>query len=583
MHVKIRFIFIHVFPFQVSVPSVREKADLSKYRDAGKEVIEVLLTFKGAVVERASVDEAYLDITSMVQERMESSRSRIEEDDIPNTYVVGVEDKDKFGEWLSEAAGDNRTDDLRLAAGAAIVEEMRKAVYEKTQFRCSAGVAHNKTLAKVACGLHKPNKQTVLPHGAVGDFFKTLKVTKLRGLGGKLGRILVDDLNCETVNDLAQVPLSGLRDRFEEKTAQWLHLLSRGEEREPVRERDLPKSIGCSKNFPGTRSLDTAEKVRYWFSQLAEEVCERLEKDREANGRVARGISVHLRTERGSNSKAGPLGSYDADKMTRQAMALVGSLNESAATDPALWRPRATCLSICATKFSEEDGQTKNIQVGWKVLSTSVFSFSVVSKLFQSFFANAASKTAQKEKEGGSDDKEDQEEDGQEQEVSVEELVPDLDSFDPSILELLPAKLRARAAKRVEELRSNRAAGEGTSRDNLVQVEKEDEKENAGETVSKQLPSMEEGAQELVSCEKCGKSVSPFELPEHLDFHMARELQRELSRQEAAASAPLVQQKTLDSAAGGKRKGKEASAVEANKKSKKTTHRDIASFFNKKA
>ncbi len=215
--------------------------------------------------------------------------------------------------------------------------------------------------------------------------------------------------------------------------------------------------------------------------------------------------------------------------------------------------------------------------------------------MFQSFFANAASKTAQKEKEGGSDDKEDQEEDGQEQEVSVEELVPDLDSFDPSILELLPAKLRARAAKRVEELRSNRAAkrveelrsnraaGEGTSRDNLVQVEKEDEKENAGETVSKQLPSIEEGAQELVTCEKCGKSVSPFELPEHLDFHMARELQRELSRQEAAASAPLVQQKTLASATGGKRKGKEASAVEANKKSKKTTHRDIASFFNKKA
>ena len=39
----------------VKVPEVRGKADLTKYRDAGKEVIEVLLQF-GGKVERASID-----------------------------------------------------------------------------------------------------------------------------------------------------------------------------------------------------------------------------------------------------------------------------------------------------------------------------------------------------------------------------------------------------------------------------------------------------------------------------------------------------------------------------------------------
>lgn len=53
----------------VKVPNVREKADLSKYRDAGKEVANVLQRFT-PLLERASVDEAYLDITEEVNKRL---------------------------------------------------------------------------------------------------------------------------------------------------------------------------------------------------------------------------------------------------------------------------------------------------------------------------------------------------------------------------------------------------------------------------------------------------------------------------------------------------------------------------------
>ena len=48
------------------VPELRGKADLTRYRDAGSEVIGVLQTFTN-VCERASVDEAYLDLTDRVQ------------------------------------------------------------------------------------------------------------------------------------------------------------------------------------------------------------------------------------------------------------------------------------------------------------------------------------------------------------------------------------------------------------------------------------------------------------------------------------------------------------------------------------
>lgn len=53
----------------VRVPVIRGKADLSKYRNAGKQVAAVLQTFT-PLMTRASVDEAYLDLTERVQNRL---------------------------------------------------------------------------------------------------------------------------------------------------------------------------------------------------------------------------------------------------------------------------------------------------------------------------------------------------------------------------------------------------------------------------------------------------------------------------------------------------------------------------------
>ena len=70
----------------VHVPSVRGKADLTKYRDAGREVIDVLCQFSDCV-QRASVDEAYIDITQTVNKRMKEF-SEIQPVQLPTTFVV---------------------------------------------------------------------------------------------------------------------------------------------------------------------------------------------------------------------------------------------------------------------------------------------------------------------------------------------------------------------------------------------------------------------------------------------------------------------------------------------------------------
>ena len=490
----------------VPVPQVREKADLSKYRDAGKEVIQVLIKF-GAVVERASVDEAYVDITKLVEEKLDKILE-VTPDLLPNSHVVGHESE--LTPWLGAlGASHDSKDDLRLAVGGSIVEEMRSAVFNQTQFRCSAGIAHNKMLAKLACGIHKPNQQTILPQSEVHKLFTGLKVSKLRGLGGKLGDNIVDAFQVETVADLSKISLGDLKQRFEEKTAQWLHNISRGLEFEIVRERDLPKSIGCSKNFPGIKSLDTKEKVEYWVRQLAEEVCERLEKDREDNGRVARGLTISITQDgKGHSSRAGPLNTYDCAKICRQAMGLIGNMNEAKSSEGDLWRPRLKNVSVSASKFEEDSGTTQSIATFFTA-SAANGSGSCSTPKSDSNDSIKTEEKANPDTAHSSGEK-----------VNAEDLVPNLEGFDASILECLPPKLRDKVNERVKMLRESAKPNVKTSL--------------SPATVQKKSPPLHETnlnpSPEKHPCEKCQKLINPFELPEHLDFHVAQELQSEISR-----------------------------------------------------
>lgn len=44
--------------------------------------------------------------------------------------------------------------------------------------------------------------------------------------------------------------------------------MCRGFDHEPVSARQLPKSVGCSKNFTGKNCLDTREKVGHLMSSI---------------------------------------------------------------------------------------------------------------------------------------------------------------------------------------------------------------------------------------------------------------------------------------------------------------------------
>ncbi|XP_059967034.1 DNA polymerase eta isoform X3 [Mesoplodon densirostris] len=258
-------------------------------------------------------------------------------------------------QWLDSLQTDNTTSpDLQLTVGAVIVEEMRAAIERQTGFQCSAGISHNKVLAKLACGLNKPNGQTLVSHGSVPQLFSQVPISKIRSLGGKLGASVIEILGVEYMGELTQFTESQLQSHFGEKNGSWLYAMCRGIEHDPVKPRQIPKTIGCSKNFPGKTALAAREQVQWWLLQLAQELEERLIKDRNDNDRVATQLVVSIRVQGdkrlSSLRRCCALPRYDAHKMSHDAFAVIRNCNTSGTQTE--WSPPLTMVLLCATKFS---------------------------------------------------------------------------------------------------------------------------------------------------------------------------------------------------------------------------------------
>ncbi len=85
--------------------------------------------------------------------------------------------------------------------GAKVVEKIRSEILKETEFNCSAGIGHNKMLAKLVCSKNKPKQQTIIPEHFVQQLFKDIHIHSVRNLGGKLGNKLIEKFNIQVSID----------------------------------------------------------------------------------------------------------------------------------------------------------------------------------------------------------------------------------------------------------------------------------------------------------------------------------------------------------------------------------------------
>ena len=149
----------------------------------------------------------------------------------------------------------------------------KRRVFEASGLLCSVGLSGDKTTAKYAAKLQKPDGFTVIPPWQAGQALRAVPVTELCGIGKGIGAFLTrHGVHC--CGDMKRLPISVLARRFG-NPGRRIWYMAQGLDPEPVQTRvPAPKSVGHGKVVPpDTRDR---EVVRTYLLHMSEKVAARL-------------------------------------------------------------------------------------------------------------------------------------------------------------------------------------------------------------------------------------------------------------------------------------------------------------------
>lgn len=255
-------------------------------------------------VEKASIDEVFCDLSVQVYNIMLERYPELQESPkqtkpgdarlcLPPTSVLDWgNDKLVQADGLSQEAIQPDWDDIALHIGSLIVRGLRQEIYNHLQYTCSAGLARNKPLAKLAAGHNKPNQQTIVRARSIHEFLSSYSFTKIRGFGGKLGQQITAAFDTTEVSELLKVSQRDLSAKLGPDSARWVYNVIRGTDFSEVVERTALQSMLSAKTFvPRLNNLEQAEK---WLRIFAGDLMGRLhEEDALSGSRRPRVIAFH--------------------------------------------------------------------------------------------------------------------------------------------------------------------------------------------------------------------------------------------------------------------------------------------------
>ena len=170
-----------------------------------------------------------------------------------------------------------------------VARDVKASLKENEDLTVSVGVAPNKSIAKIASDMKKPDGLTVVRPAEVKSFLDPLPVSKISGVGRKTTENL-EARGIQTIGQLSKIPAKQLTDWFG-KGGVWLWGIANGIEESPVEERGLRKSISVEQTFE--RDIQNKQVVLEALESLVKEVHERLL----AEKLVFRTVSIKVRFE----------------------------------------------------------------------------------------------------------------------------------------------------------------------------------------------------------------------------------------------------------------------------------------------
>lgn len=212
------------------------------YADISERILHIFEGYTD-LVERISIDEAFLDVTASTR---------------------------LFGD------------------GMTIARSIKQQVEEQERLTVSIGVAPNKFLAKLASDLEKPDGLTVVRPGSERQFLSPLPVERLWGVGAVTARKL-HALGIWKIGDITASTPGLLERHVGSGAAQHLRKLATGEDDRPVEGGGERKQISRETTF--LADTDDRDLVERTLLALTEEVAARLRH----KGLSARTVTLKLR------------------------------------------------------------------------------------------------------------------------------------------------------------------------------------------------------------------------------------------------------------------------------------------------
>lgn len=192
------------------------------YREVSNQIREIFFQFTD-LVEPLSLDEAYLDVTE---------------------------------------------NHINLPSATLIAREIKRLIKEKTHLTASAGVAHNKFLAKIASDLDKPQGLSVILPEDAEEFLEKLEIGRFYGIGDAT-EAKMKALNIHTGKDLKEWTEIDLVEKFG-KTGRYYYRIVRGDDKRKVKRRRIRKSIGKEHTF--INDVDDLNWIHNFLFELADKV-----------------------------------------------------------------------------------------------------------------------------------------------------------------------------------------------------------------------------------------------------------------------------------------------------------------------
>jgi len=261
-------------PGLVVIPS-----DFTIYREYSHRFLEILRSYTGEV-EQASIDEAYMDATTLCIKAVETEAGKTGSGRFPPQESPALDHPGPVSP-VREAA-------IQLAAS------IREKIRTQLGFTVNVGISSNRLLAKMASDFEKPDRTHTLFPEEVPAKLWPLPIGDLYGCGKRTAERL-RSLGIRTIGDAAHTPVRVLTDHLGDKAGKYIYNSSRGIGRATVISvREDAKSYS---NEYTTSSDITADTYEAEYLPLLRHLCDKVAGRLQRDGVYGKTVFVTVKTD----------------------------------------------------------------------------------------------------------------------------------------------------------------------------------------------------------------------------------------------------------------------------------------------